>query len=188
MRAFRRSFVALLLLVLAASPVLRPDAALAASAAEIDARVDAALEALLASEPAAKALAGQAKGILVFPQIIKAGLIVGGALGEGALRVGGQTQGYYNSVAASYGLQAGAESFSYALFFMSDQALDHLKTSAGWEIGVGPTVVLVDKGAAAKLSTTTAQEGIYAFIYGQQGLMAGLGIEGSKITEITPDQ
>jgi lipid-binding SYLF domain-containing protein len=109
---------------------------------------------------------------------------VGGQYGKGALRVGNQTTGHYETVAASYGLQAGAQSFGYALFFMSDTALGYLNTSQGWEIGVGPSVVVVDEGMAKTLTTTTVQKGVYAFIFNQQGLMAGLGIQGSKVTKI----
>jgi lipid-binding SYLF domain-containing protein len=111
-------------------------------------------------------------------------LIIGGQYGEGALRVDGKTVGFYNSVAASYGLQAGVQSFGYALFFMTDKALDYLKKSEGWEIGVGPSVVIVDEGVARSLTTTTAKSDIYAFFFDQKGLMAGLGLQGSKITKV----
>ena len=101
--------------------------------------------------------------------------------------MGGKTIGYYNTVAASYGFQAGAQSFGYALFFMTDDALEYLANSEGWEIGVGPSVVVVDEGMAKSLTTTTAKDGVYAFFFGQEGLMAGLGIQGSKISRITPE-
>jgi lipid-binding SYLF domain-containing protein len=158
--------------------------ACAASAAEIDAGVDAALAKLYEKTPAAKELAKVAKGILVFPDIVKAGFIVGGQFGEGALRVDGKTAGYYSTVAASYGLQIGAQSFGYALFFITDSSLDYLKKSEGWEIGVGPSIVVVDEGIAKSLTTTTAKSDIYAFFFDQKGLMAGLGLQGSKITKI----
>jgi lipid-binding SYLF domain-containing protein len=187
MNAFRRRFVAALLVGVVALPMLSSGQALAASAAEIDAEVDAALTNLYDTEPEAKSLGEKAAGILVFPSIVKAGLGIGGSYGDGALRVGGKTTGYYNSFAASFGLQAGVQAFSYALFFMSEDTLQYLKASDGWEIGVGPSIVVVDTGVANKLSTTTLKDEVYAFIYGQKGLMAGLGIEGSKITEITPD-
>ena len=186
----RMSFVAGLLLAAAALTTMSPGNALAAgvSAAQVDVEVDAALENLYATEPAAKTLAGNAKGILVFPTIVKAGLGIGGAVGDGALRVDGRSEAYYTSLAASFGLQAGAQTFSYALFFMTDDALKFIRTTSGWEIGVGPSVVVVDAGLARKLSSTTLKDDVYAFIYGQQGLMAGLGIEGSKITQFTPEQ
>ena len=164
-----------------------PPTAFADSAAEIDREVSAALESLYASEPAAKELADKSKAILVFPDVLKAGLIVGGQYGEGALRMGDKTVGYYNTVAASYGLQAGVQTFGYAMFLMSDSALQHLKESDGWEIGTGPSIVVVDKGAAGALTSTTLQDDIYAFFFDQEGLMAGLGLQGTKISQIEPD-
>jgi len=163
--------------------------ALAASASEIDRNATAALRTLYAKTPGAKDLAMHAKGVLVFPGIVKAGFIVGGQYGDGALRKqGGKTVGYYRSLAASYGLQAGVQSFSYALLFMEDESLTYLDNSDGWEIGTGPSVVVLDKGFGKSLSSTTLQKGVYAFIFGQKGLMAGVGLQGSKITKITPDQ
>lgn len=174
-------------LLLVVLTVMSPLPLLADSAAEIDRDVDAALQKLYNSSSAALDLSKTARGILVYPDVLKAGLLLGGQYGEGALRVDGKTEGYYNTVAASYGLQAGAQSFGYALFFMNDEALDYLRNSEGWEIGLGPSVVVVDEGVANSLTTTTAKDDIYAFFFGQEGLMAGLGIQGSKITRITPD-
>ena len=162
--------------------------ATAETAAEIDRDVDIAIEKLYAGSSAAKELSKVAKGILVFPNVIKGGLIVGGQYGVGALREGGKSVGYYNTAAASYGLQAGAQSFGYAMFFMTESALEYLKKSSGWEIGVGPSVVVVDEGAARSLTTTTAKDDIYAFFFNQKGLMACLGIQVSKITQIEPDK
>lgn len=158
--------------------------ALAETAAEIDHKVNTALRDLYNSNPAARELKTIAKGILVFPRIVKGGFIVGGQYGEGALRKGDRTVGYYNTVAASYGLQAGVQAFGYALFFLTDEALTYLEKSEGWEIGVGPSVVIVDEGMAKSLTTTTARDGIYAFVFDQKGLMAGIGLQGSKITRI----
>ncbi len=158
----------------------------AATAAEIDRNATAALQRLYANSPTAKMLGQKAKGILVFPGIIKGGLIIGGQWGEGALRKHGRTAGYYKTVAASYGLQAGGQKFGYALFFMDDDSLSYLDKSDGWEIGTGPSVVVVDKGVAKSIGTTASREGVFAFIFGQKGLMAGIGIQGSKITRITP--
>ncbi len=177
---------ALLVLLLAISLLFTAAPAIAGTAAEIDKEVALALEKLYARSPAAKELSKVAKGVLVFPDVIKAGLIVGGQYGEGALIVGGKTAGYYNTVSASYGLQAGAQSFGYAMFFMTEKAIGYLDKSGGWEVGVGPTVVVVDEGIAKNLSSTTAKEDIYGFIFGQKGLMAGIGLQGSKITKITP--
>jgi lipid-binding SYLF domain-containing protein len=178
----------LLMLLLAGFLLVTPRTSSAATAGEIDRDVAGALQTLYRTTPAAKKLAKIAKAILVFPDVIKAGLIVGGQYGEGALRVGDKTAGYYRTVSASYGLQAGAQSFGYALFFIDNDGLQYLNKSNGWEIGVGPSVVVVDEGVARSLTTTTAQSGIYAFIFEQKGLMAGIGIQGSKITQITPEK
>ena len=161
--------------------------AFAESSAEIDREVELALQQLYANTPAARELSTIAKGVLVFPDVLKAGLIVGAQYGNGALLVNNETDGYYNTVAASYGLQAGAQTFGYAMFLMTDEALQYLHNSAGWEIGVGPSIVLVDKGIAKNLTTSTAKESIYAFVFSQKGLMAGLGLQGSKITKIDPN-
>nr|WP_283938350.1 YSC84-related protein [Sphingomonas brevis] len=104
--------------------------------------------------------------------------------GEGVLFVKGKAVGYYKIGAASFGLQAGGQSFSYALFLMNDKALTYLKKSDGWAIGSGPSVVVVDKGAAMSTTSTTIAKDVYAMPFGQKGLMAGLGLEGSKITRI----
>ena len=150
----------------------------------VDQDAEAALAKLYETTPAAKMLASKATGILIFPNIVKAGFLIGGQYGEGALRKGGNTVGHYNITSASYGLQAGAQSFGYAMFFMTKADLAYLGQSAGWELGVGPSVVAVDAGMAKTLTTTTARAGIYAFIFGQRGLMAGLGLQGSKISKI----
>jgi len=162
-----------------------PQISAAATKKEINQDVDSALKNLYQTTPAAQKIANVAKGVLVFPNIVKAGLVVGGQYGEGALRVGGKTTGYYKTVAASYGLQAGAQSFGYVLFFLDDASLRYLNQSEGWEIGVGPSVVIVDEGVARSLTTTTVQSGVYAFIFEQKGLMAGIGIQGSKISKIS---
>ena len=156
----------------------------AASAAGIDADVDAALMKLYEEQPAAKMLADKAVAILVFPNMVKAGFVVGAQYGEGALLKKGRTVGYYNSVAASYGLQAGAQTFGYVLFLMTPSAVHYLNRSGGWEIGVGPSVVVADEGVARALTSTTLKSDVYAFIFDQKGLMAGIGLQGSKITKI----
>ena len=166
---------------------LNPLNVFADTAAEIDAGVDAALSKLFNDSYAAKTLAPVAKGILVYPDVLKAGLVLGGQYGEGALRIDGKTVGYFNTVAASYGLQAGVQSFGYAMYFMNDEALAYVNKSDGWEVGFGPSIVIVDEGAASSLTTTSAKDDIYVFFFDQKGLMAGLGIQGSKITRITPD-
>ncbi len=161
---------------------------IAKTATEIDRDTDNALAKLYSGTPVAKEMSTIAKGILVFPNVIKAGLVLGGQYGKGALRVDDQTVGYYSTAAASYGLQAGAQTFGYAMFFMNESALDYIKKSSGWEVGVGPSFVVVDEGIARSLSTTTAKDDIYVFFFDQKGLMAGLGIQGSKISKIKPDE
>lgn len=156
----------------------------AGSGAEIDRDVDAALTYMFASVPNSRPLANQAKAVLVFPNIVKAGFLFGAQYGEGALRERGKTVGYYNSAAASYGLQAGVQAFGYALFFMSDSAINYLNTSGGFELGVGPSIVVLDAGTARALTTTTMQNDIYAVFFDQRGLMAGLGLQGSKISRM----
>ena len=158
--------------------------AMAASAVEISRDVNAALAKLYASVPEAKALGTKARAILVFPSIVKAGFMFGAQYGEGALRQRGKTTGYYNTIAASYGYQVGLQAFGYVLFFMRDSALQTLDRSGGFEVGVGPSVVVLDAGAAKALTTTTVQSDVYAIIFDQTGLMAGAGIQGSKISRM----
>jgi len=185
-REHRRQAIALVL-AMVAMITLNARAALAASASEIDRNATEALRTLYANTPGAKDLAMNAKGILVFPNIVKAGFIVGGQYGDGALRKRGRTVGYYRSLAASYGLQAGVQSFGYVLLFMDNESLAYLENSRGWEIGVGPSVVVLDQGFGKSMTSTTLKKGVYAFIFSQKGLMAGLGLQGSKITPLTPD-
>ncbi len=177
-----------LTLVTAMIGTLSSSFALAASASEIDRNATQSLTTLYKNNPGAKALADKAKGILIFPTIVKGGFIIAGQFGDGALRKGGKTVGYYRSLAASYGFQAGAQAFGYVLFFMDDASLKYLDNSAGWELGTGPSLVVIDKGFGKDLSTTTLQKGVYAFIFDQKGLMGGVGIKGSKLTKITPDK
>lgn len=186
MTTFIRSLTVAIMFGLATLAVHSPLPANADSA-KIDRDVDKAIPQLLESSPAARQLASEAKAILVFPRILKMGFIIGVQGGNGALRMNGVTVGYYNTSSASYGLQAGIQEFGYALFFMSDSALQYLKKSGGWELGVGPSIVVVDTGIAKTLTTTTARKEIYAFFFSQKGLMAGLGLQGSKITRIDPD-
>jgi lipid-binding SYLF domain-containing protein len=158
--------------------------ALAADRHKLDQSAAQALRDLTASNTAARLLAQKAKAVLVFPNIVKAGFMFGGQMGDGVLMRGGRPTGYYNSIAASYGLQAGVQVFGYALFFMNDNALAYLDKSDGWEIGVGPSIVVVDAGMGKSLTSTTITHDVYAFIFNQKGLMAGIGLQGSKITKI----
>jgi len=156
----------------------------------LDNDVHAAIAKLLETSPAAKRLAPSAKGALVFPRVVKAGFIVGILYGDGALVRAKQGGGYYiasyyNMSAVSYGYQVGVQSFGYVLALMTDAAVENVETSQGWELGVGPSVVVVDAGVARTLTTETAKSDVYAFTFGQKGLMAGLGLQGTKVTRLS---
>ncbi len=181
-----RRFLLAAWLVIAGALISNPT--FATTAVEIDKNVDAALANLYQQNPKAKALGDTAKAVLVFPKIGKGGFIVGAQAGGGALRVDGKTEGYYSSFALSYGLQAGIQWFGYTMYFMNDTALDYLDKSGGWEIGSGPSIVVLDKGASASLTTTSLKDDIYVVFFDKKGLMAGLGLQGTKITKYTPDK
>jgi lipid-binding SYLF domain-containing protein len=169
---------------LAGLGLMLPPVVLAADAPGAEKTALASLEKLYANQPEAKTLGEQAKAILVFPNVFKAGFLGGAHYGEGVLFQNGQAMGRYRSVAGSFGLQAGVQIFGYAMFLMNDQALEYLDRSDGWEIGIGPSIVVVDTGMGKALTSTTLRKDVYAFIFNQQGFMAGAGIQGSKITKI----
>jgi lipid-binding SYLF domain-containing protein len=174
----------LLVLVFATGTFMSPNSAAAGTAAEINRDAKSALEKLYGQSASARAVGKKAKGILVFPSIVKGGFLVGGQYGEGALLRGGKTVGYYNTIAVSYGYQIGGQKYGYALFFMTDPAMKWIDKSDGWEVGVGPSIVVVDVGAATSKTTTTLQSEVYAFFFDQKGLMGGLGLQGTKISKI----
>jgi lipid-binding SYLF domain-containing protein len=180
-----RIMEAAVILAIAAVILISPSPAVAESAAGLEADANAALNELYRNSPAAQMLSEKATAILVFPNIVKAGFLVGAQYGEGVLQKKGRPVGFYSSVAGSYGLQAGVQAFGYALFLMSGSAVNYLDASDGWEIGVGPSIVVVDEGMGRALTSTTLQDDVYAFIFDQKGLMAGMGIQGSKITRIS---
>lgn len=159
----------------------------AASADEISAEAMAALEQLYSQDPRMRELGKKAVAVLVFPNIIKGGFLVGGERGSGALIRRGQVEGFYSISALSFGFQAGAQQFSYALFFMNEPALAYLDQSEGWALGAGPSLVVVDQGYAASINTTTLTQDVYAVPFGEQGLMAGMGLQGSKISRMDPN-
>ncbi len=156
------------------------------SAAELSRQSQSALQQLYAKVPAAKSIGKSAAAVLVFPSVTKAGLGVGGQYGEGALIRDGKAVAYYNTAGASYGLQVGVQTYGYAMFFMNQAALQQLDKTEGFEVGVGPSVVVLDEGKAKSMTTTTMKDDVYAFIFGQRGLMAGLGVQGNKISRIRP--
>ena len=164
--------------------LLAPAVAIAADHAALEQDARRVYQKLVATVPAAKALSKDAVAILVFPKITKAGLVIGGQYGDGVLFKNGKTAGYYNTSGASYGLQAGAQQYGYAMFMMNAKALNALNENSGFEVGVGPSLVVVDEGMGKSLTNKTATNDIYAFIFSQKGLMGGLGVQGNKITRL----
>ncbi len=185
----RRSLGPLLLAGGAAALVASPrrDAA-AATRREIDADVAAAMVRLRNMDNLAPRLLQDARATLIFPRIVSGGFIVGGQYGEGAaLDASGTPRGYYNIAGVSFGLLAGAQAAGLAMFFMTDEALAALMRTDGWEIGTGPSVVALDQGAQMNITATTVLEPVYAISFNQQGLMAALALNGTKISRINPD-
>lgn len=156
----------------------------AAPVQPLDQDARAALNALYDSSPAAKALGEKAKGVLVFPKVHKAAIVLGGQSGEGAMFANGEIVGHYSVSGVLAGLELGAQSFSYAVFFMSDRALQNLHSSNGFELGADPNIVVVDSGAAKELSTTTANADVFAYVYNQKGLMGGVALQGLTIISL----
>ena len=153
-------------------------------ARQIESKSRAALDRLYRANPKTLKLAESAQGVLVFPEIMKGGFVVAGAGGDGALYQRGRPTGYFRSIAASYGLQAGIQKYGYALFLMDDEAIGKLDKTGGWELGSAPSITVVDKGWAGSYSTNTLKKGTYAVFFDQKGLMAGLGFQGTKITRL----
>jgi lipid-binding SYLF domain-containing protein len=177
-QAVRLAFVALLMTAVTVLP------GHAADRGKLEREATAVMSKLYQKYPDAKKLEQKAHAILVFPEVYKAGLMIGGETGDGVMRVKGKTVAYYNTSGVSYGLQAGAQKYGYALFIMTPSALKSIESADGFEIGTGPSVVVMDDSMAKKTSTTTINKDIYAFIFNQKGLMAGLGIQGNKLTRI----
>lgn len=181
MKSFRKI---LRLVIITAFMHTLSSGAMAATAEDLHKDADQAVQTLIKTNPIASELSKKAKATLIFPNIIKAGLIFGGAYGEGVMKRDGKVAGYYNTVSGSFGWQAGAQSYGYVVFLMSDKAIQYVNDTNGWEIGVGPTVVVVNEGLAKNLSSSTLKDDAYAFIFDQQGLMASISIEGTKISHI----
>jgi lipid-binding SYLF domain-containing protein len=159
-------------------------AAYAASAAEIDGAVNKTLHRFSEEVHGANNYLSIAKGMLVFPKVYKAGIGVGGEYGEGALRVGGRTVAYYNTVAGSIGFQLGAEAKSIVILFTDDKALERFRNSEGWKVGVDGSVALVDVGIGKAVDTNTIKDPVIGFVFGQKGLMYNLTLEGAKFNKI----
>jgi lipid-binding SYLF domain-containing protein len=187
MRRFAQAtFVLICLVCLAPGIATLARADDASKRAGIDSSVDSALSNLYASVPGSQGVVGRAAGVLVFPKIAKAGFIVGGATGDGALRIGGKTAGYYNTSGLSFGLQAGAEEHAMAIVFMTRDALQHFQNSDGWDAGADASVAVVQVGAGGKLDASQLTKPVEVFVYGNKGLMGSLSLEGTKITRLKP--
>ena len=165
-------------------PLALASSAAAKTAAEIDAGVETARKQCVEQIPGCKTAAGKAQGMLVFPDITKAAVGVGGSYGEGALLAGGKTEGYYSTAAASLGLQLGAETYAQIIMFMTPESLAAFRTSSGWEAGANAKVTMIDQGKAANITSVMTEHPVLAFVFGQKGLMGELSVEGSKITKI----
>ena len=156
----------------------------AKTAQEINGEVNEALKLFGKQVKGGTKFLNDSKGVLVIPNIVKAGLGVGGQYGEGALRIGGKTVEYYSIAAGSAGLQIGAQKMNLMLVFLQDEALKKFRASSGWKAGVDATVAFVDVGAAKSLDTTNIKDPIVGFVFGQKGAMAAATIEGAKFTKL----
>ncbi|TAM06044.1 MAG: hypothetical protein EPN70_06885 [Paraburkholderia sp.] len=167
------------------TPGTNPSAADNASRRQsIDAGIDGALNKLFTTVPGSHELVAKARGVLVFPSVLQAGFIVGGQYGEGALRVGGATVGYYSTVSGSLGLQAGAQSKAVIFCFMTQDSLNRFRASEGWSAGADASVALVKMGANGAVDTTTATAPVQVFIVTNAGLMGDVSLAGTKVTRL----
>jgi len=186
MTYFRPSFAAAMMAIAAVSAPLIPSAQARESAAKITERGHEALHELERMEPRSRLYAHHARAVLVFPAIFKAGFVFGGESGDGVLFIDGRPAGFYNLSGGSFGFQAGAEKFGYVLFLMNDAAVSHLRHSDGWALGTGPSIAIINTGAAAEANSTTLTKDIYAFPFSEKGLMADLTLQGTKVSRIHP--
>ena len=160
-------------------------AARAASAHEINVGVDETLDRLFYKIRGGQELAHKALGVLVFPSVVKAGFGVGGEYGEGALRIHGRTVDYYNTLSASFGFQLGVQERSVIIMFMTPQALDQFRRTAGWKIGVDGSVAIITVGVGGSIDTNKITSPVIGFILDPKGLMYNLTLEGTKISRIS---
>ena len=150
----------------------------------IDASVDGTMSRLFSTVPGSRELVSKSRGVLVFPSVIQAGFIVGGQYGEGSLRVGGSTVGYYSTLSGSFGLQAGGQSKAMIFLFMTQDSLDKFRNSDGWAVGGDASVALVKVGANGLIDTTTASAPVQVFVLTNAGLMGDLSLAGTKVTRL----
>jgi len=177
-----RIIIALVLLL--AVSLFTAGESLSATAKEIDASVDVALDRFYKDVKGAKEFAKSAKALLVLPGVIKGGFVFAGEYGEGAMRIGGKTVDYYNIASASFGLTIGAQKKDIIIAFMTDEALKKFRATQGWESGVDGNLALWDIGAGTRLDTTTMKDPIVAFVFDSKGFMADLSLKGAKITKL----
>lgn len=182
--AFRTIFTVILFSLL--SSVTLVSTASSVAAREIDIKVDAALTKFKADVTGGAEFLKKAKAVLVFPDVIKGGFVVGGEYGKGAFRHDGKTMGYYSIASASFGLQAGAQQYAIVMVFMNDEALLKFRDSKGWEAGVDGSVAIAEWGAGTDINTQNFKDPIVGFVLDNKGLMAGISLEGSKISKIDP--
>lgn len=180
----RTTFAVILFSLLSTAALVKTAAA--DGAAEIDIKVDGTLQLFKKEVTGGAEFLNEAKAVLVFPDVVKAGLIVGGEYGKGALRQGGKSLAYYNIASASFGLQIGAQSYAIVMVFMNDEALAKFRDSKGWEAGVDGSVAVADWGTGKDINTQNYADPIVGFVLDNKGLMAGISLEGSKITKIDP--
>jgi lipid-binding SYLF domain-containing protein len=150
----------------------------------IDAGVDSSLSTLFQQVPGSQDLVNRAAGVLVFPNVMEAGFIVGASRGQGALRVGGKTVSYHATTSGSVGLQAGAQSTAVFLLFMTQDALRSFQNSRGWTVGADASVTLLTVGATAQMTTATAQQPVIGYVLSNRGLMAGVSLDGARVTQL----
>jgi lipid-binding SYLF domain-containing protein len=172
------------ILMIAVISALSSGTLLAKTAKEIDASVDVAIKRFYRQVNGAKELAKTSKGMLVMPNVVKGAFIIGGEYGEGALRIGGKSVEYYNTISGSIGFQIGGQAKDIILLFMTDKALKQFRLSDGWEAGIDGNVALITVGAGERVDTTTTKDPIVGFVFDAKGLIADISLKGAKFSKI----
>ena len=188
MTSIKFTFLAILISFCAACASSNGPVAFSGDVGVLESEAQQTLTDFVTDHPASAALADEAFATLVFPSVVKGGFFYGAHYGRGALLQDDTPTEYYSSSSASYGFQAGVQRFTYVMFFMNQEALDYFLSTKGFELGVGPGVTIFNIDVARVLTTTTVRDDIYACIYDAQGLMAGSGLQGTKITKLELDQ
>ena len=183
-RIFTASLAAMLVLASGCTATSGGTGDPAARRQAIDAGVDSALSTLYQQVPESRDLIGRSVGVLVFPNVMEAGFMFAASRGEGALRIGGRTVSYHATTSGSFGLQAGAQSTAVFLLFMTPDALQRFQNSNGWTVGADASVTLISVGATAQVTTATAQQPVIGYVLSNRGLMAGISLDGTRITRL----